>query len=336
MIEHLRNLVIDLEKSRHGGDLSYASFVYGEPKEGWIDLSTGINPKPYPFLMPPDEIFSKLPDAPLKHALIEVARHYYSSNATIVAGAGSQAFIQSLPRLREKSRVGIFSPTYSEHAQAWSKAGHEVHAISELFDKDHFDVLIIVNPNNPNGRCFAPGFLVDLAKRQNFGGGWLIVDEAFCDVDPGASVAPHAGEGGLVVLRSFGKFFGLAGLRLGFAICALPLSIRLEGALGPWAVSGPALHIGRQALLDKGWHVIARQDLQARRKRLDAILMAAGYNVVGGTDLFRLIGTNGARLHRQLAGSGIWAREFDFSSDILRVGLPGDENDWSRVEAALA
>ena len=162
------------------------------------------------------------------------------------------------------------------------------------------------------------------------------MDEAFCDIDPIASVAPYAGEGGLVVLRSFGKFFGLAGIRLGFAICAVPLSIRLEEALGPWAVSGPALHIGRQALLDKGWHVIARQDLEARRKRLDVILVAAGYSVVGGTDLFRLIGTNGGRLHRQMARSGIWTRAFDFSSDILRFGLPGDENDWSRVEEALA
>ena len=162
------------------------------------------------------------------------------------------------------------------------------------------------------------------------------MDEAFCDIDPGVSIAPYAGEGGLVVLRSFGKFFGLAGLRLGFAICAVPLPNQLEEALGPWSVSGPALHIGCQALLDIGWHVTARQDLQARRKRLDVILMAAGYNVIGGTDLFRLIGTNGAQLHRQLAESGIWTRAFDFSLDILRVGLPGDENDWSRLETALA
>ena len=162
------------------------------------------------------------------------------------------------------------------------------------------------------------------------------MDEAFCDIDPVASIAPYAGEGGLVVLRSFGKFFGLAGLRLGFAICAVPLSIRLEKAFGPWAVSGPALHIGCQALLDTDWHVTARQDLQARRKLLGAILMVAGYNVIGGTDLFRLIGTNGAQLHRQMAESGIWTRAFDFSSDILRIGLPRDENDWSRLEAALA
>ena len=81
---------------------------------------------------------------------------------------------------------------------------------------------------------------------------------------------------------------------------------------------------------------MARQDLQARRTRLDAMLMAAGHNVIGGTDLFRLIRTGGMRLHRQMAECGIWSRVFDFSSDILRVGLPGDESDWSRVEVALA
>ncbi len=336
MNEQNRNSSGSFGKPSHGGDLRYANTVYGEPEKGWVDLSTGVNPKPYPFLMPPDKIFSRLPDEHLKLKLIEIAQHYYSSNAAIVAGAGSQAFIQCLPRIREKSRVGVFSPTYAEHARAWSDAGHDVRAISELFDTDDFNVLIIVNPNNPDGRCFASGFLVDLARRQYSGGGWLIVDEAFCDVDPGESVAPHAGEGGMIVLRSFGKFFGLAGLRLGFAICPIQLAIRLEAALGPWAVSGPALHIGRQALLDKDWHVVARADLQGRRERLDAILMAAGFNVVGGTDLFRLVGSNGVKLHRRMAECGIWTRAFNFSSDILRIGLPGNETDWTRIEEALA
>lgn len=335
MIEPLKNRAIPIEKPYHGGNLEYASLVHGEPEGGWIDLSTGINPSPYPFSMPPQEIFARLPDESQRASLIRVAKQYYSSTAGIVLGAGSQAFIQILPEIRRKGRIGVLSPTYSEHRRTWSKAGHDIFEISTFPDNSKFDVLIVVNPNNPDGRRFAAKFLIDIAKKQHERGGWLIVDEAFCDTDPTLSVAPFAKQDGLIVLRSFGKFFGLAGLRLGFAICNFSLSIELQHALGPWAVSGPALHIGRQALLDKEWHKTARKDLRDRRRRIDSMLLAAGYKVVGGTDLFRLIGANGARLNHRLAEYGIWTRLFDFSADFLRIGLPRDEIAWARVERAL-
>ena len=320
----------------HGGDLTAASALFGVPAKGWLDLSTGINPNPYPFDVPPVSVSARLPDRELEDRLIQTARTYFGTRAEVVAGAGTQAFIQALPRLRAPGRVGLRGPTYSEHARAWATAGHEVTEVPRFDDLAGFDVAILVNPNNPDGRRTEPQRILALAQRMAETGGLLVVDEAFCDAEPQLSVAGRAAMPGLVVLRSFGKFFGLAGVRLGFALTSGALAAALREFLGPWAVSGPALHVGSQALGDFKWQASARARLDAKRDRIDGLIEGAGLKVLGGTALFRLIETGGPALHRHLAHAGIWSRAFDWSPDRLRLGLPGDDAGWSRLAAALA
>lgn len=326
----------DIEAPAHGGDLAQATERYGMPAEGWLDLSTGINPNPYPYREPSVRAAARLPDSGEMAALIAVASAYYASSAAITAGAGSQAFIQTLPRLRARGRVAIVSPTYSEHAIAWSRAGHQVEEVTLGGELGEFDVVVVVNPNNPDGRLLPPEEIMALAPHMAAREGMLVVDEAFADTDPSNSVAAQAGAPGLVVLRSFGKFFGLAGLRLGFALTDVDTAAGLHQLIGPWAVSGPAIDIGCQALEDGEWQAATRAKLVEARQEIDGLLNGAGYRVIGGTSLFRLLETDGPALHRHLASQGIWTRIFADNPNILRLGLPGAEADWRRLEAALA
>ncbi len=321
----------------HGGNLAAASARFGKPDGGWLDLSTGINPFSYP-LPPLDmESWTRLPDAAAEAALIAAARRRYNaSNAEIVAAAGSQTLIQRLAELRSPGRVAIVSPAYAEHARCWAAAGHEVVAFDGRELPRGADVCIVVNPNNPDGRVIARGTLASFYERLAVRGGVLIVDEAFADVAPQISIADWAGQPGLVVLRSFGKFFGLAGLRLGFALTDQQTAARLGEALGPWAVSGPALEIGRRALTDDDWAEAMRRRLKDAAQGLDDMLAEHGLKVRGGTHLFRLVETaDAARLHAALAGNGVWTRIFDHTPDWLRIGLPGGEAAIARLARAL-
>ena len=143
-------------------------------------------------------------------------------------------------------------------------------------------------------------------------GGLLVIDEAFMDVAPaGSSLAPDVASGNVIVLRSFGKFFGLAGLRLGFVLAAPPLGKKIAAALGPWAVSGPAIAVGTQALADTPWIERTRARLDKSTQRLDAMLADLALPLVGGTSLFRLVQTPAANaLFQHLGEAGIWVRAF--------------------------
>ena len=237
----------------HGGELSTAEGRWGRPSEGWLDLSTGINPVPYPVPPIPAEAWQRLPQYRRTDWLLEIAEEAYgaSDDAWIVAAPGTQILIQLLPRLRPRARVAILEPTYGEHAACWAVEGAAVTSIGSLDKAGTADVVVLVNPNNPDGRITARdsilGVADDLAKR----GGLLVVDEAFADVVPDVSVAAAAGRPGLLILRSFGKFFGLAGIRLGFALGAEAEILRLRQLLGPWAVPGPAIEIGRASCRER-------------------------------------------------------------------------------------
>lgn len=270
-------------------------------------------------------------------ALCQTARRRWSvpAEAEVVAGAGSQALIQALPRITPATDVAILGPTYGEHARAWSAAGHAVHDVTSLDQAAGARMVVVVNPNNPDGRAVSPAALLALAKRLALQGGWVVVDEAFGDERPECALT-SAVMPGLVVLRSFGKFFGLAGLRLGFAIAPAALAARLAAHLGPWPVSGPALAVGARALADESWTAATISRLSRAASRLDAILSGAGVQVLGGTFLFRLARhEHAAALYEHLGRTGILVRAFAHRGDILRFGLPGSEAEEQRLRQAL-
>lgn len=324
----------------HGGDLAAAEATFGPQPRGWLDLSTGINPRPYDFGKVGAEAYSRLPQRQAMDALRTAARKYYGTPQieTVTAAPGTQALIQWLPRLRGLSRVAVVGPTYGEHVHAWQSAGHTVTEIHAPDQADvATDVLVLVNPNNPDGNQYAPGYLAELNLRLAARGGWLIVDEAFCDVTPDLSLAKDCDRDGLIILRSFGKFFGLAGLRLGFALSCPSLAARLSEALGPWAISGPTLEIGAKALSDSAWIDETCGKLAVARRRLEAILRDADMEIVGGTDLFTLARSDPAHaLHSRLAEQGIWTRVFPMNPEWIRFGHPGTGDDWQRLTDALA
>ena len=323
----------------HGGDLDAARRRFGAPEGGWLDLSTGVSPHAY--ALPPlaPEAWRKLPQPDAEAALIGAARDAFGAPAAarIVVSSGTQAAIQALPRLgRVDLKVAVLGPTYGEHAHVWRAAGHDVHEIVSLDEADEADVTVIVNPNNPDGRVIDGGTLLALHASIAKRGGWLVIDEAFADVAPGVSIAGSAGRPGLVILRSFGKFFGLAGLRLGFVLTDDAIGDKFAASFGPWAVSGPALEIGRTALADSAWRETMRARLADDARRLDALLAGAGISVVGGTSLYRLIKIdNATRLHDGLARQGILVRIFDDRPTLARIGLPGDAAAFERLADAL-
>ena len=328
-----------LNKLEHGGDPQAFVNRYGNPKQCWLDLSTGINPEPYvPKRLDPKN-WGSLPSTNSLSNLKQAAAIYYGVNnpELITAAPGTQALIQWLPRMRKTGRVSVVSPTYNEHAHCWRIAEHKVRETWDLAQaEDNSDVIIVVNPNNPNGYQYDPNYLKCLAKRQAEKDGWLIVDEAFCDVVPELSIANAVGSPGLIFLRSFGKFFGIAGLRLGFALTDPLMADRLSTFMGPWAVSTPAIIIGEEALSEDTWASTTRHKLKLSSDRLDRLLGARGMEVIGGTSLFRLVDTDQAQaIYQTLAQCGIMVRQFQYDLKWLRFGLPRSEQDWQRLEVAL-
>ncbi len=326
----------------HGGNLAAAEARFGRPAAGWLDLSTGINPFAYAIPEIPASAWHRLPDGSDQARLFTAAHRCFgtTSNLTMALANGSQALIQWLPRLLPAAtgvgRAAIVSPTYGEHAKCWADGGYRIEAIDRLDAfADRHSIVVLANPNNPDGRQTEPAILLSLADRLARRGGMLVVDEAFVDVEPRLSIATAAGRAGLIVLRSFGKFFGLAGLRLGIALGPELVIRRLTDALGPWAVSGPAMHIASVAMNDARWIVDMRLQLRQAAIRLDRQLMAVGLNIVGGTDLFRLVAHPGAaELYELLGRHGILMRNFAHRADWLRIGLAPDSG-LARLGVAL-
>jgi cobalamin biosynthetic protein CobC len=323
----------------HGGRLDLARRLFPDAPLPWIDLSTGVSPYPYPLPDVPMEAYIRLPDAEAQSVLEAVAARAYraAAGAELVAAAGVQALIQCLPRIFPARRVAILGLTYEEHAVAWRAGGATVERVLQTEELAHAEVGVVVNPNNPDGRLEPAERLAALAKRLAERGGLLVVDEAFIDLAPAQSLAPFAGAPGLVVLRSFGKAFGLPGLRLGFALCDEALAARLRAALGPWSVCGPALAIGGLALSDESWLVARAAQLGKDVARLDALLKEAQLDIVGGTALFRLARCPGGAgwWFAHLGRCGILTRGFGERPDWLRFGLPATPEAWERLAQAL-
>jgi cobalamin biosynthesis protein CobC len=327
------------EPISHGGDLDAARERYPDAPEPWIDLSTGINPVPFPIPELPAEIWSRLPTRAEEEALLAAAaaRYRVPDPGMIAAASGSQALIQLLPRLAPTSRVQILGPTYEEHEACWTRQGHRVSVVNDLTASDGADVVIVVNPNNPTGCLIPASELRTVATALAGKNGLLVVDEAFIDVLPEAASLASDPPPATIVLRSFGKTYGLAGLRLGFAIAEVARATRIRAEFGPWAVSGPALRIGKAALSDPDWLSGTITRLGSDQPRLDAMLEAAGFTVVGGTPLFRLARhVEAAKRAERLGRAGVHVRSFPRQPQWLRFGVPADELAWGRLAAALS
>ncbi|MTH98652.1 threonine-phosphate decarboxylase CobD [Roseibium sp. RKSG952] len=306
----------------HGGGLDGAIRNYGGTRSDWIDLSTGINPHPYEVsgLEPSD--WMELPDHGAFERLADAARQFWSvpDEAMILPAPGASALIARIPALARTGRVQITMPTYNEHAAAFNAQGWSVQESASA------EARVIVHPNNPDGRIW---------HECDVDAPLTVIDESFCDVTPGSSLIHLADRPGVVVLKSFGKFWGLAGLRLGFAIGHPNLISKLNDLTGPWSVSGPALRIGTRALRDIDWADATRRNLANEADKLDALLAPKGASLVGGTSLFRLYEVDdAAEWQDRLAKAHIWSRVFPYSQTYLRLGLP-PAGGWDRLEAAL-
>lgn len=322
----------------HGGDLATVARRFGRPIAAWLDLSTGVNPQSFPVPEIPAAAWTRLPQADRLASLIEAARDRYGvpALAGIVAAPGTQALLQWLPKACPAAAVAVAAPTYGEYVRTWAASGARILPLEDSEPPDEAEVAVIANPNNPDGRRREPEELLALAGHLADKGGLLVVDEAFADVTPGLSLAGRCGLPGLLVLRSFGKFYGLAGVRLGFALGEPETVARLADLLGPWAVPGPAIEIGIAALRDRNWAERARVDLAPARTRLEGLLEESGLRVVGGTDLFVLAETpDASALWERLCHEGILVRRFAYAPAWLRFGLPGGDGDFARLERAL-
>jgi cobalamin biosynthetic protein CobC len=319
----------------HGGNLRDAAERFNRPLEDWLDLSTGINPHWYPAPSISDRAWHRLPEA--DPALTLAACAFYGA-PRMLAVAGTQAAIQALPRLRAPSRVVVAAPSYAEHAHHWSQHGHSLRQVAYAAlaaAVDDCEVMVVCNPNNPTGALVAPEQLLDWADRLAARGGWLIVDEAFGDTAPQAGIAAHSDKPGLIVLRSVGKFFGLAGLRLGFVAAQAPLLGRLADLLGPWPVSGPAQQVALAALRDSAWQQATRVKLAQDGARLHALLAEQGITA-SGTPLFQWWPeAQPEAFWRHMAERGIWVRLFTQAARGIRLGLPPDEAGWLTLTRAL-
>ncbi|MBF0186138.1 MAG: threonine-phosphate decarboxylase [Magnetococcales bacterium] len=319
----------------HGGGIRRAAAQFGIAVEQWLDLSTGINPQGWPVPPVPDHCWLRLPEE--EDGLGQAAAGYYQSES-LLALAGTQQAITLLPRLRGPSKVAVLTPTYGEHAHCWRAAGHTVLEWEWPTLQLHWaacDVVVVVNPNNPTGGLLPVELLLSWRQQLQERGGWLVVDEAFMDATPQQSLAPFCGLPGLLVLRSVGKFFGLAGARCGFVLGDEVLLEALRRLAGPWSVCGASRWLVGAALQDQAWIARTRQLLPLHSQRLATLLQAHRLPPDGGTPLFQWLSTpTAALIWHLLAQQGILVRHFP-QWNALRFGLPGNEQGWLRLAAAL-
>ena len=323
----------------HGGKLREAARRYGIPLEQWLDLSTGVNPRCYSIPHIPDAVWNRLPED--NDGLIEAASSYYGCPAVLPV-AGSQAAIQSLPVIRrlffpESTTVAVPAVGYREHRYAWEKHGFKIITYQDEPSVEQLqsaDVVVIINPNNPTGYLTDKSSLMDHHALLAEHNGWLVVDEAFMDSTPEQSISPDLPLENLIVLRSVGKFFGLAGIRAGFVLAEEKVLQAMKEHLGPWSVSAPAREVSKSAFSDLEWQTTNRKFLKESGHHLHELL-SCYFTEVRDTDLFSCVMTsNACTLHDFLCKQGVFTRLLDEKNGI-RFGLPNTENDWSRLKQVL-
>ena len=328
----------------HGGRLCVARSLFPNVPQPWIDLSTGINPTSYPAPRASARARNRLPEPTELARLEAVAAEAFgvADPTRVVATGGTENALRLLPHVMRIATTVVAGPTYGSHADAWNRAGAKVQVVADENLSEHAQsggVMTVVNPNNPNGRIVGRERLQSLHDALSARDGALIVDEAFADLQPQHSVADLAGSDAaprMVVLRSFGKFYGLAGVRLGFVIAGPSFATPLRQLLGDWPVSVDALVAGLAAYADQAWAQRTRDQLSRAAQRLDKLLIDSGMSIVGGTSLYRLARASNAHARfTQLIAHGVLVRPFDYDATLLRFGLPKAREDWRRLATAL-
>ena len=308
----------------HGGNLDWAIKNFGGEKKEWIDLSTGINPNSYPLETIQSSEFQALPTQSDIKNLVQIAREYYKTNADITAVSGVQTAINIFPYLFSRGNVSIIEPTYNEYKNAFSNANWKVNIFKNLNNLQGSNLAIICNPNNPDGKIISKEQLIDLSTKVGF----LIIDESFMDLYPNQSLSEEITKDkkNIIVLKSFGKFFGLAGVRLGFILSSKKIAKHIEKFLGPWQISNLAIIAGVKALKDKLWISKNIESLKTNSSILDNLADSINLKLLGGTYLYRLYETsNSLELQNKFATKMIWTRTFSYSKHWIRLGLPNEK-----------
>lgn len=320
----------------HGGNLANAVAAYGGSASDWIDISTGISPFPAKIPQIDIEDWRRLPEANASRKLEQTAQRFYQTDMPCIATPGSQFTINILPKLLT-GKVGIVGPTYGEYSNAFMREGLEFIPLKNIENLNDAQSVILANPNNPNGRLYSTKELCDLSKRLEIRGGMLVVDEAFCDMFENASMLGfYSTAPNLIVLKSIGKFFGLAGARVGFVFCSETLQHKIKEYLGPWPISAPSLSVANHVLSQPDIRAIMSEQINHRFEKMHASLRDTSLSIIGQTPLFFLVShPYAADLHAHFLTNHILTRKFDYKTDWLRLGLTRDEREDQRVCQAI-
>lgn len=346
----------------HGGQLSRVAKQYQIPEQEWLDLSTGIAPFSYPIPKIPTHIWQNLPT--ITDSLVNAAKAYYQAPYCWPL-AGSQQLIEKLPELwnckvAELNNIPLkekhaYLPKvgYKEHQQAWSKAGYRLHFYQQSLpcDIQQNSVVVVINPNNPLTDAFTIDQLKQCQELCTQQQALLIIDEAFADIfEPEFSFIYHLTDlndityqehrldqisENVIVLRSVGKFFGLAGLRIGFVCSSQEWCQTVQENIGPWSINGPALFITEQVLKDKTWQVTQKMRLQQQSKVMRSILEThfVGARIEANALFITVFLNQAADVYHQLCEQGIYVRLTD-ENDSLRFGI-ANETQLKKLQLAL-
>ncbi|GHA02441.1 threonine-phosphate decarboxylase [Arenicella chitinivorans] len=331
---------------KHGGDVGRAILQYGGSAQDWLDLSTGISPWSYPLPNIDDALWHQLPTEPTSLSLA-AADYYGCTRAHVVATPGSQLAIRLLPTLlHAQSHVAIPQVGYQEHRYGWQRAGHHIHfykdstELNTLVATQQVEHAVVINPNNPTTERYTAEELRALGDTLR---GLLLVDEAFADTETSSMVGQLDAMPNLLILRSPGKFFGLAGARIGFLLSRHRIADALKTLLMPWSLSAPACYVVESALRDKAWQVAQqrriRQSRDHQERHLSQFLASRSPTLELRVESLYCCLLGAAQplyeLHRALAQQKIWTRinTPQEPAPWLRLGLAGPAR--ARLKSAL-
>lgn len=325
-----------MEPIQHGGNLLQAIEEFGGKQGEWLDLSTGISPFTIKFAAFSEDVWRRLPDPKYVEQLEGRAKVFYQTNFECLAVPGSQFAIQHLSKILD-GNVGIVEPTYGEYAASFIRSERRYIPLAGIDDIGDVTSVILANPNNPDGRVYTSKDLLELAARLSKCGGYLVVDEAFMAIDDHNSLLSASDvASNIIILRSIGKFYGLAGIRLGFVFSSTEVRQKLAGYLGPWAVSGPALAIADYIFIHPDITVELKEKTSVRHQQMAEMLGQLRLTIAGKNELFFLLQHPSVMdLHVHLKKQRILTRIFDYNSSWMRIGLTANDGEDKRLSDTL-